>query len=199
MGFCLAPDFNDASHLACIGSCGTDLGTCNCTTVLTVDGPKRIDRVGRGDALETLAFGTSCLEWVGSTVVSHDDILDMPYLAPIKIETGALGQGLPTGDLFVSQQQRLFVTSVLADQYFASYEALLPAVELLRLPGVTIAEDFSEVIHFHLLFDTQEFIWVNGVLTEILYSDQNQLQDRSPDARREVAVLFPEALDPQYI
>ncbi len=199
MGFCLTPEFSDARSLTCIGSCGTSSGSCNCTTVLTVDGPKRLDRISRGDALETLAFGESSLEWVGSTVVSRSDMLDMPYLTPVKIEAGALGPGLPTGDLLVSQQQRLFVTSVLADQYFASYEALLPAVKLLQLPGVTVARDLSQVTYFHLLFDTQEFIWVNGVLTEILYSDQNQLQDKSPDARRELALLFPEALDPQYI
>ncbi len=199
MGFCLTPDFSDARQQECIDCCGTDLWTCNCTTVLTIEGPKRIDRVGRGDALETLAFGTSSLEWVGSTVLSRADILDMPYLAPVKIESGALGPGLPTGDLLVTQQHRLFVTSVLANRYFGSYEALLPAVELLRIPGVTIAKELSEVTYIHLLFDTQEFIWVNGVLTEILYSDQNKLQNTSPEARRELAILFPEALDPQYI
>lgn len=199
MGFCLAPDLNDVSHFACIGCCSADLVTCNCTTVLTVSGPKRIDQVRRGDALETLAFGASSLEWVGSTLLSRSDILDMPYLAPIKIEAGALGSGLPTGDLLVTQQHRLFVTSVLANRYFGSYEALLPAVELLRIPGVTIAKELSEVTYIHLLFDTQEFIWVNGVLTEILYSDQNKLQNTSPEARRELAILFPEALDPQYI
>jgi hypothetical protein len=166
---------------------------------MTVHGPKRLDEVSRGDVLETLAFGFTTLEWIGSTVLSRHDIFDMPYLAPVRIKSNAFAPGLPASDLLVTQQQRLFVNSDLAGDYFGSYEALVPAVDLLRIPGVTIANDFSEVTYFHMLFHSQEFIWVDGVLAEISYSEQNKLQTRSPGARRELAALFPEALDPEYI
>ena len=105
---------------------------------MTVHGPKRLDEVSRGDVLETLAFGSTALEWIGSTVLSRHVILDMPYLAPIRITSNALAPGLPTSDLLVTQQQRLFVNSDLAGEYFGSYEALVPAVDLLRIPGVII-------------------------------------------------------------
>ena len=199
MGFCMIPAAVENDCFAHIGGNKTSLDAEGPTTVLTIGGPKRIDKVSRGDALETLAYGENSLEWVGATILSRNDILDMPYLAPVEIKAGSLAPGLPTSDLLVTQQQRLFVNSTLASEYFGSYEALVPAVELLNIPGVTIAQDYAEVTYIHVLFHTQEFIWVNGVLTEILNSDQNKLQDKSPEARRELASLFPEALDPQYM
>lgn len=199
MAFCFIPEIARSGPFTRNQQISESCGAYDRATVLTPDGYKRIDEVRRGDSLKTLASGPNVLEWTGSTVVSQKDVVDMPFLAPIKIKSGALAQGLPTSDLLVTQQQRLFVTSHVALAYFNSYEALVPAVDLLGLPGVSIAQDFSEVTYIRLLFNTQEFIWVNGVVTEVLYSDQARLQDKSPEARRELAVLFPEALDPQYI
>ena len=168
------------------------------TLIGTLLGPVRVEDLKAGDDVLTLDKGTQKIRWIGST---HRDSIDLaadPKLRPVRISAGALGEGLPAQNLLVSRQHRFLVRSPIALRMFETSEVLLPAIKLIDLEGIDIAQDVDAVEYFHILFDRHEIVCSNGAWSESLFTGPEALQAIPPASAQEIKKLFPEICEPDY-
>jgi hypothetical protein len=111
---------------------------------------------------------------------------------------GALGNGLPIRDLLVSRQHRMLIQSKIAERMFGTAEVLISAIKLTKLPGIFVEEGLQEVEYYHLLFDQHEVIYAQGAPTESLFTGPEALKAISPEARKEILMIFPEIAEENY-
>ena len=155
-------------------------------------------RVGQHMVL-TVDSGYLPISWIGSRVVSAQDLAQYPNLLPIRIRAHALGPDNPVQDLVVSPQHRILVSSRLVRNISGEMTALVAAKHLVGLPGITIASEMERVEYWHFLFDGHEIVWSNGAQTESLYTGKEALKSLSPEARREIFQIFPELERPECV
>ena len=168
------------------------------TLIGTLLGPVRVEDLKAGDDVLTLDTGTQKIRWIGST---HRDSIDLaadPKLRPVRISAGALGEGLPTQNLLVSRQHRFLVRSAIAQRMFDTSEVLLPAIKLIDLEGIDIAQDVDTVEYFHILFNRHEIVCSNGAWSESLFTGPEALKAVPPASAQEIKKLFPEICEPDY-
>ncbi|WP_299137881.1 Hint domain-containing protein [uncultured Tateyamaria sp.] len=168
------------------------------TTILTNNGLVAIEDLEVGDLVTTMDHDNQPIRWIGKRRLSEAEIATHPHLLPIRISAGALGNCLPKTDLFVSPQHRMLVTSKIAWRVFGENEVLIAAKKLLTLDGVeqvTTAKDFW---YFHILFDRHEVVFANGAPSESLFLGAESLKTMSPEAKAEIAAIFPETTDPNF-
>ena len=162
------------------------------TLIETPDGPRLIEELAVGDEALTLDNGCHPIRWIGKSVVLPQLLSARPKLWPIRIRSGALGQGLPRRDLMVSRQHRILLRAAAAKAIFGVQEVLLPANKLLPLDGVEQGPDDAPVEYIHILLDTHEVVFAEGLPAETLFLGDRALAALSPAARREIEALFPE-------
>ncbi len=168
------------------------------TRIATGKGAIRVQRLQVGDMIPTKSNGPRKIRWIGRRRFDAEDLRRTPKLRPIRIMAGALGNGMPERDLLVSRQHRMLVQSRIAEHMFGAPEVLIPAIRLIKLPGIFIDEAAQSVEYFHLLFDRHEVIFAEGAPTESLYTGPEALRSISPDAREEILTIFPEVADQDY-
>jgi len=168
------------------------------TLIETPDGPRPVEEFRVGDLVQTLDHGAKAIQWIGNRAVSTSALRRQPNLCPIRIRAGALGPGLPASDLIVSPQHRIMLSSRIVAQMFDTDEVLVPARKLLGLPGVEVVSGIP-VEYFHILLDGHEIVIANGAPCETLLLGRMALRALGIEARREIALLFPEIDMPTYV
>lgn len=168
------------------------------TLIETGDGQRPIEELQIGDQVMTRDNGLKEIRWIGSTKLCSETLKKNPNLQPIRIRAGALGEGAPSKDLLVSPQHRVLVRSKIAQRMFGALEVLVAAKQLLKLDGIDIASDITDVEYVHFLFDQHEVVYSNGAETESLYTGPQALKSVGIAARDEIHALFPELKDPDY-
>ena len=158
----------------------------------TMDGPVAIEKLRAGDMIRTRDNGYKAISWIGSRVFLNDRSETLQRISPIRIRAGALGQGLPARDLYLSPQHRVLVRSRIAERMFGQDEVLVAVKHLLALEGVDAVEDFGEVEYFHILFDQHEIVYADGLEAESLFTGAQALKALDADARAEILTIFPE-------
>jgi VCBS repeat-containing protein len=161
------------------------------TLVETETGLRPIETLAPGDRIRTLDRGPVDLRWIGAMPVSTAEMEANPRLAPVRIRAGALGPGLPKRDLRVSRQHRILVCGPQARAAFGTTEALVPAINLVPLPGVTVEGTPRAVVYYHLLFDRHEVVLSEGAPTESLLPTARGLQGLPASARDDVLTRLP--------
>lgn len=161
-----------------------------------------------GDApVETLRDGDTVLRSDGTEVrilrtfrsdLGPGDLLEKPWLRPVRFHAGALGKGLPRRDLRVSRQHRMQVSSVIAKRLFGTRHVLVPAVRLSGLPGIEVDESATNVTYVHLLFERHEIILAEGAPAESLYTGPYAVAALPDATRAELLSLYPELGDPDH-
>ncbi|TQS70013.1 Hint domain-containing protein [Rhodobacteraceae bacterium] len=162
------------------------------TMIDTAHGARAIETLVAGDLVMTKDHGARPIRWIGSTAFTAQALAARENLRPIRIAAGALGDNRPATDLTVSRQHRVLVRSRVAERMFGSAEALVPAKDLLGMPGVAIVNDAEGVCYFHMLFDAHEVVFSNGLETESLHTGPEAIKSLSPAAVTEIFTLFPE-------
>ncbi len=158
----------------------------------TSSGPKPIETLKVGDLVLTKDNGYKPISWIGSRSFSKDVLTESSKLYPVRIRQGALGDGLPEKDLYVSPQHRMLVKSKIVERVLGVREALVTAKQLTVLDGIDIVTDFDEVEYFHILFDQHEIVFAEGAETESLYVGKESLKSLGDEACEEIFTIFPE-------
>ncbi len=160
--------------------------------IQTQDGLRAVETLLAGDMVVTADDGLKALVWIGHRQVSAQDLQNHPKWRPIRIATGALGDGLPTRDVLVSPQHRVLVRSRVALRMFDTREVLIAAKDLVGLPGITRADDVTEVHYVHLMFDAHQIVFADGAPMESFYVGPMSLATLDCGARREILTLMPD-------
>ncbi|MFT5004788.1 MAG: hypothetical protein ACI8YI_000398 [Paracoccaceae bacterium] len=148
-----------------------------------------IENLVEGDMVLTRDNGAKAVRWVGSRTARA-----FGHLAPIVICKDALGNH---SDLIVSQQHRILIADWRAEVMLGSHEVLVKARDLVN--GDTIYRREGGVVeYFHILFDTHEVIYAEGIPSESLHINETTLDSMAEESRAEIIELFPEILrEPQ--
>ena len=146
-----------------------------------------------GDMVQTMDNGYQPILWIGAKSVTS-----IGRLAPVRIAQGALGPGIPSRDMWVSQQHRILLRSKLAIRMFGASEILVPAKKLVKLPGISISTTDQIVEYFHFLLPNHEIVFANGAAAESMFLGQEALDTVGRDTRKEFLTLFPEMMHPAF-
>ncbi|CUH84553.1 Hint domain-containing protein [Thalassovita mediterranea] len=160
------------------------------TQIETATGPKSARDIAVGDLVLT-EHGLKPVRWVGRRHLTPAELTADPTLRPVRISAGALGQGLPERDLWVSRQHRMLVHSPVCERMFGEGGSLVAAIRLCDLEGIDVDEDAQDVDYVHLLFDAHEVVFAEGCPSEsLLLGPQARLALRD-EAIEEVCKIFP--------
>ncbi|MBU2936836.1 MULTISPECIES: Hint domain-containing protein [Pacificibacter] len=161
------------------------------TAIATPRGEVAAETLKEGDKVFTRDNGVQEIRWVGQKDLTKADFDRQESLAPVLIQKGALGNGLPERDLMVSPQHRVLLTSDRAQLYFEEREVLSPAIHLVGMPGISQARP-AQTSYIHFLCDNHEVVLSNGAWTETFQPGEASLGGLKSAQRDEVLSLFPE-------
>jgi len=164
----------------------------------TPEGPRKVEDLSVGDLVLTKDHGAMPVRWIGSRALSERSLSRHPSLRPIRIAAGAFGANNPETDLVLSPQHRVLLSSRIVRTMFGADEVLVPAKKLLGYPGVS-QDPTSPIEYFHILLDHHELVRANGCWSETLLLGAMARKMMGPEARREIALLFPEIATPSYV
>ena len=142
-----------------------------------------IEDIEPGDLVLTRDNGAQPVRWIGSRTVPA-----YGHLAPIVITADALGN---KADLIVSPQHRMLLADWRAEVMLGCREVLVKARDLVN--GDTIFRRQGGVVeYFHILFDTHEIIYAEGIPSESLHINETTLDSLAEESRAEIIELFPQ-------
>jgi hypothetical protein len=136
------------------------------TAIRTPTGVMRIEDLREGDLVQTKDDGAQPIRWVGKRWMSGARLFAMPHLRPIRLQAGAFSDGVPDEDLIVSPQHRILLKGAASQELYNTPEVLVAAKDLINSGTVTVDMRLREVTYIHVLFDSHQVLWANGVETE---------------------------------
>lgn len=163
------------------------------TLVMTDCGEIPVEALKPGVKVLTQDNGFQELVLSLSRVVEMTELQRNEKLFPVRITAGALGAGLPKRDLLVSRQHRMAIRSNIVKRMFATDAALVAAIRLTEIAGISVDDSVERVEYFHLVFKRHEVIFAEGTPTESFLLNLETQKTLTKAQREEFATLFPEA------
>ena len=143
---------------------GDNADVVNCfltgTRIAMPDGERVVEELQIGDLIQTLAGDVIAVKWVGRQTF-RNTIINLPLCsdrAPVCVSKGALGNGLPKGDLYVTADHGLMIEDLLVNA-----GAFVNGTTIRRMG---IADMPAEFTVFHIETSGHEVILANGAPTE---------------------------------
>ncbi len=133
------------------------------TMIATPLGARAIEDLRAGDLVRTVEGRYVAVLWVAPRDAMHGGADTV-----VRIEKGALGQGLPTATLYLAPDHGVRITSRIAEQMFGQDEVLVPAESLVGQPGITRARP-QDGQAIHLLLEGHHVVIANGLPVESLF------------------------------
>ena len=164
----------------------------------TPTGQIAVEALKVGDTIRTSDGKDVELRWVGNRKITRFEIKRDPDLRPVRISAGALGNSVPSRDLWVSPNHKILVRDWRAELLFSEEEVLVPAKALIDGGHVIQDTSVNETEYFHLLFENHEIILTEGAPTESFFPGPYSLRMLVPEKRAELLELFPDLLDVGY-
>lgn len=162
------------------------------TLIETAQGPRPVEALRPGDLIMTMDDGAQPLRWIGASRIPLARLLAEPELAPIRLEAGCMGSGLPRRPLRVSPQHRILLEGWRVELHFGLEAGLAPAKGLLGTPGISQDRPTDAVTYWHLMLDRHQVIFSEGLPTESFYLGET-IRDGLPEPQRaEILRLFPD-------
>jgi hypothetical protein len=160
------------------------------TMIQTDRGEVAVEDIAVGHRVLTRDRGYQSIVWVGRRQISRAEMAANPHLVAVRIEQGALGQDMPTRDMYVSPQQRLLAQGPRTKLLFGETEVLVPALHLVGYPGITRA-DVAGTTYIHIMCAKHEVIWSDGIWTDSFQPDDLTLAGLDAAQRFEIEEIFP--------
>lgn len=153
------------------------------TLIHTAHGLVPVQTLEPGDLVLTADHGFRPLRWIARRRVSGHGAA-----APVLITAGTLGN---SRDLLLSQQHRIMLSGWRAEMLFGAPETLAAAVHLVNGTTIRLTPQDS-VDYVHILFDTHELVFSEGIVTESYHPNAYGLSILTDETRAELIALFPE-------
>ncbi|WP_120499078.1 Hint domain-containing protein [Roseovarius sp. EL26] len=164
------------------------------TLIQTMEGEVAVENLKTGDQVLTLDNGYQPLGLALSRMVTSVELRQNPKFRPVRIKAGAFGEELPRQDLLVSRQHRMLVRSSISQRMFDEAEVLVSAIKLSEFENIHIDEAIQFVEYFHLVFESHQILFANGLQSESFYLGSNAMNALEQDAIEEILSLFPQVM-----
>lgn len=154
------------------------------TRIMTLRGDIQVENLRSGDLVVTRDNGLQPIVWIGRRRLDHNDLARRPELRPISISPPLSGG---ESQLIVSPQHGVLFT-------LDGEETLVRAIHLARLQGgaARIMQGCRSVTYFHILFESHQIVFSNGMPSESLFPCPFALAALAQDVRQEILTLFPD-------
>jgi Hint domain len=133
------------------------------TRILADGGEIAVEQLRIGDLVVTKSGETRPIKWIGRRSYSERFTLGAKHLLPICVKAGALSDGVPRRDLWVSPNHALYLDGV-----------LIGAGDLVNGISVVQAERFASLEYFHIELETHDVIISEGAFSETFIEDDNR-------------------------
>ncbi len=133
---------------------------CPGTLIRTDRGEVAVEDLAIGDRVITLSGAAERIKWVGRRAFAGRFIEGRRDVLPVCIRTGALGEGLPRRDLWISPLHAMYLDG-----------ALVPAAELVNGVSITQESAVDRVEYIHIELDRHQVIWAEGAASESFVDD----------------------------
>jgi hypothetical protein len=149
------------------------------TRILAEHGEVAIESLRIGDRVMMSSGIAKPIRWIGTRSYLREAAWGNREVLPILIREGALADGLPRRDLWVSPEHAMFIDGM-----------LIPASALMNGVSIVQEEWVDEVTYFHLEFDSHAVIYAEGALAESFVDDESRAMF---DNATEYSRLYPHA------
>jgi hypothetical protein len=149
------------------------------TMIGTVDGERAIETLAIGDVVLTARGEQKPIRWIGHRAYRKRFACCNSDVVPIRIAAGALADGVPSRDLYVSPQHAMFIDGV-----------LVPAIDLVNGTSITEAVSMEEIAYFHIELAEHDVLLANGAPSESFIDDNSRMMFHNA---YDFAALYPSA------
>jgi hypothetical protein len=163
------------------GTGGTDVNVacfCRGTLIWTERGEVAVEDLAIGDEVVILSGEARPIKWIGHRAYDGRFVTGNRAVLPIRIEAGALDEGVPTRDLLVSPEHALYIDGV-----------LVPAGLLVNGATIRQVERIDRLEYFHIELDSHEVILAEGAPAESFVDCDNRGMFQNG---AEFAALYPD-------
>jgi autotransporter passenger strand-loop-strand repeat protein len=136
---------------------------CRGTMILTPEGEVPVEELAIGDLLITASHEAKPIRWIGHRSYDGRFVAGNRNVLPICVASGAIADGLPVRDLWVSPEHALYIEDV-----------LVPAKELINGTTVTQLDTVEEFHYFHIELDQHDVIFADGAPAETFVDCDNR-------------------------
>ena len=169
------------------GSVGTDI-TPACflrgTLIETPDGEVAVEALRIGDLLTTLSGEARPIRWIGHRAYDGRFIAGNRQVLPVCVKAGALAEGVPARELWLSPEHSLYVAGALAQ-----------VKHLVNGMTIVQADAVERVEYFHIELDEHDLIVADGAPAETFVDCDNRLMFENG---AEYAALYPDDARPGW-
>ncbi len=143
------------------GSSGGGDGGAKCllrgTLIATPTGEVAIEDLRLGDLVETISGEAKPIRWIGRQTFRKSVASWHPSVMPVRISKGALDDGMPTQDLYISAGHALYVDG-----------ALVRVKELINDSSIVSAlpDDREAIEYYNVLLDSHDVVIADGTPVE---------------------------------
>ncbi|HEV8678261.1 MAG TPA: Hint domain-containing protein [Stellaceae bacterium] len=153
--FQLAPD-SDTGTLISEAVC-----FCRGTRILTEHGEVPVEALAVGDRVMTLSGAAKAIVWIG---LGRDLVTGKnPLARPIVVAAGALADGVPRRDLYLTHGHALYLEGV-----------LIPVEQLVNHRTIRWDEEARVVEYYHIELDDHDVLIADGAAAESYYDAGNR-------------------------
>jgi len=151
---------------------------CRGTRILTDRGEVLVEQLAVGDRVVTLAGEAKPIKWIGHRTYDGRFIAGDRARLPVCVTAGALGDGIPSRDLWLSPEHALYIDGV-----------LVGARSLVNGTTIVQAAAVDEVQYFHVELEAHDIIIAEGAAAESYIECDNRAMFHNAG---EFAMLYPQ-------
>jgi hypothetical protein len=155
------------------------------TLILTEEGERPVENLAIGDRVVTRTGEARPIKWIGRRSFGPRFIRGNRALLPILVRAGALADGVPARDLWVSPGHALYF-----DDHLVKAEALINGVSIVQSEAIA-----NWVEYFHIELDSHDILFAEGALAESYIDCDNRGQFHNA---AEFTRLYPEDERPPW-